>query len=119
MQMRKIQHEALLTEWKQIITTCRGSGLTISQWCRQNNVKESRYYYWLREIRNEALAMRAPAANQSVFAEVTVPALASGQSSNKNDVCAVIRINQTAVEIYNGASPSTITAIIQALQPPC
>ena len=58
MQMRKIQHEALLTEWKQIITTCRGSGLTISKWCRQNNVKESRYYYWLREIRNEALALR-------------------------------------------------------------
>ena len=119
MQMRKIQHEALLTEWKQIITTCRGSGLTISKWCRQNNVKESRYYYWLREIRNEALALRAPAVNQSVFAEVTVPALASGRPSNKSDVCAVIRINQTAVEIYNGASPSTITAIIQALQPPC
>ncbi|MGI6298256.1 MAG: hypothetical protein ACOX1T_03505 [Saccharofermentanales bacterium] len=26
MQMRKIQHEALLREWQEIITTCRNSG---------------------------------------------------------------------------------------------
>ena len=46
--MRKIQHDAVVSEWKEIITACRESGLPVSQWCRSNNVKESRYYYWPR-----------------------------------------------------------------------
>jgi len=116
MQMRKIQHEALLREWQEIITACRNSGISASAWCRQNNVKESRYYYWLKALRSKALALRVSGSQQPVFAEVAAPALPSGQPTSEPGLCAVIRINEAAVEIYNGASQATISAIIQTLQ---
>ncbi len=55
MDMRRVQHEVLVEEWKQLITTCRTSGMSVSRWCRENEIKEGRYYYWLKVIRNEAL----------------------------------------------------------------
>ena len=117
--MRKIQHDAVVSEWKEIITACRESGLPVSQWCRSNNVRESRYYYWLRVIRSEALALRVASNNSKpVFAELTAPAISSVQSAEPG-VCAVIRLNDISVEIFNGANQSTISAIVATLKAQC
>lgn len=38
--------------WVGIISERNTSGLSINDWCRQNNVKETFYYYWLKKIRH-------------------------------------------------------------------
>ena len=46
-------HEVRLAKWKAYIVQCQLHiiGQSIKNWCRQNDVNEKRYYYWLRRIR--------------------------------------------------------------------
>ena len=53
MDMRVIDHQVKVQEWRRIITECRSSGMSISKWCSDNGIKPNQYYYWLRIIRNE------------------------------------------------------------------
>lgn len=123
MDMRRVQHEAMVEEWKQIIIECRNSGQPVIRWCKENNVKENRYYYWLNVIRNEALVkgyQKNDSTNSmTVFAQVKQQAIASEAKKSPADICAVIRLEGFSVEINNGASQETIAAIMQTLKASC
>ena len=41
--------------WIQLIHARQESGLTVKDWCSQNNVSLHAYYYWLRKLRKQAL----------------------------------------------------------------
>lgn len=47
----KLSHDVKMQEWALLIKTCRESGLSVREWCKQNNVSEQTYYYWLKRIR--------------------------------------------------------------------
>lgn len=47
--VKQISDEVRLKEWMQRIKTCRESGLPVAQRCRENNVVEPTYYYWLKK----------------------------------------------------------------------
>ena len=123
MDMRRVQHEAMVDEWKQIIIECRNSGQPVIRWCKENNVKENRYYYWLNVIRNEALVKRHhkndSSQSMTVFAQVNTQAIASEAKKSPADICAVIRLEGFSVEINNGATQETIAAIMQTLKTTC
>lgn len=40
-------------KWEEQIKSRAASGLTVREWCRQNNVNEKTYYYHLREVREK------------------------------------------------------------------
>lgn len=44
-----------LEERMRVVREQRESGLTVRAWCEANNVKESNFYYWLREMRKAVL----------------------------------------------------------------
>jgi putative transposase len=122
MDMRKVQHEAMVEDWKKIIIECRNSGLSAKQWCRQNNVKENRYYYWLNVIRNEAMLQKQQHSKDTamtVFAEIKGPGANNQLPATTSSVCAVIHLSGLEVEIYNGAAQSTISAIVKTLKESC
>lgn len=37
------------------ISACRESGLTVKQWCKENNVSEPTHYKWLKKLRTIAV----------------------------------------------------------------
>ena len=53
--MDKGVHEIRLQQWISIIKDCNDSGLTKSQWCRDNGVSRRQFNYWQHKIRNLAL----------------------------------------------------------------
>ena len=60
MDMRSVRHQVEAQEWQKRIMAHRSSGLSVKQWCAENNARESRYYYWLHVLRNEELAVNKP-----------------------------------------------------------
>ncbi len=40
-------------EWAERVRLCSKSGLTVSEWCKQNNINPKTYYYHLRKFRRE------------------------------------------------------------------
>ena len=110
----------MVEDWKKIIIECRNSGQPVNQWCKQNNVKENRYYYWLNVIRNETMVQKQNKDTaMTIFAEIKKPEPNSQVTDKDGGVCAVIRLSGLEVEIYNGASQSTISSIVKTLKETC
>lgn len=41
-------------EKMELITRCRQSGLSDYEWCRENNINSSTFYYWIKKLRIDA-----------------------------------------------------------------
>mgnify|MGYP000892171518 CR=1 FL=1 len=39
--------------WEQRLIDQKNSGKNIRDWCRDNSIKENRFYYWRRELQSE------------------------------------------------------------------
>ena len=49
----RIKNEVKLKQWSEMIRCRNESGLTVSEWCRQNDINPKTYYYRLKCVRNE------------------------------------------------------------------
>ena len=48
----KIKNEVMLKQWAEMVQCRNESGLTVSEWCRQNGINPKTYYYRLKRVRN-------------------------------------------------------------------
>lgn len=57
------------------IEACNKSGLTVSEYCSQNNIVKSNYYYWVKKLKGENKASGFTAINVAPGAaiEITYP----------------------------------------------
>lgn len=53
--MKASKHEMLKSQWQKIIKDQSEGGLSIREWCRENNISHGKFYYWQRIIREESL----------------------------------------------------------------
>jgi len=107
--------EFRIRQWTQIAKACQSSGMTVVAWCSQNNINIKSYYYWLRRIR--ALACESSefsAANKQLI----VP-LEFKQEKEINTASISIHISSATIDIHEGASRTTIEAVLAALKNIC
>ena len=116
--MKASKHEILKVQWQKILKDQSGSGLSIREWCRENNISHGKFYYWLRVIREETLikAGTLVVTGQAQFAEIK-PSVDVSKINNQ-DICAVLRSNGNEIEILNGANPNTLEAILKIIRRP-
>ena len=48
MDVRTMKHAVKLAEWSEKVQACRSSGMTVKEWCKQNQVCCKTYYRWER-----------------------------------------------------------------------
>ena len=53
-------HQAHLNEWVIRLSDQKSSGLTVSDWCEQNNFTIHQYFYWKRQIKSQAVKQMLP-----------------------------------------------------------
>jgi hypothetical protein len=100
-------------EWQHRIRDQKASGLSVRKWCADNQIQESRYYYWLKALRNEELVLGGTAG---VFAELQAPGGSQETTfSAAAGICAVLRGTGLCLEIHNGADSRTLEATLKAL----
>ena len=51
--IERIKTDVKWEEWKEQVQSQIKSGLTVKEWCRQNNVNAKTYYYHLRRVREK------------------------------------------------------------------
>lgn len=44
-------HEQYISEWAELLQKAKTSGLTIKEWCRINEIRETTFYYWKRQVK--------------------------------------------------------------------
>ena len=73
------------------IQECRGSGLSVSEWCRQRGVTTATYYRWERELLTGVRKNGAPSSTAVTFAELPAP---KQVSCNVAERCATLHVGE-------------------------
>ena len=120
MDTSKVAQQYRFNQWTQLIRDCRSSGKTVTNWCAENNIKISSYFYWLKRVRQaacEALPSIQTENNQIVPLRVTHPgATIESADCETSSPGIVIRIGTVNMEIHNNASQGLIENTLRALQ---
>lgn len=104
--------------WIKIIEERNRSGLSVKDWCFQNHINETSYYYWLKKIRSSII--NESGSQESAF----VPLIPIKQKK----VCAVdvpdykvastivIKSGDVIIELGNNATEEMILNLVKVLK---
>ena len=112
-------------KWVGIISERNASGLSIKDWCRQNNVNETSYYYWLKKIRHSIVESLDPDDQKD---EITfVPMLSQPKTNELSHVKnvkanstgqpeVIIKLGEITIEFGNQTSQELILNVLRGLR---
>ena len=104
--IRTLRQEQNLAVWATQVEECNNSGLSVAQWCRNNNIPVSTFWSRQKKV-YEAYAQK----NNPQFIEVSVE-----PEINANSPMISIRRNDFTAEINAGADETTITTVLRAMK---
>ena len=96
----EVKQEIRLREWSEQIERQQSSGMSVEQWCVENGIKPKTYYYRLRKVREQCVAVPPS----------IVPIAMPDESGN-------IRIekNGMSITLPCGVAPETLIALVREL----
>lgn len=100
-EIKTLRTQSNIREWTALVADCRGSGMTVKEWCEAHGVKCSQYYRWQRKVYE---TMQEPE-----FVEITVPA------SNAPSPALSVKLRNASVEVYSGCDAALAESVIRAL----
>ena len=128
MSTKSILHQAKLNEWASRFADQKSSGLSVAEWCERNNLSQYKFFYWKRQLKEEAIGQVlpeiGPLAMPSVPANETlvVPTAAVGSetcascATFTSNLCARLYINGICIELDSSANELFISNIIKAVR---
>lgn len=113
----KVKNHIKREQWKSLIKECQSSDMTVTAWCKQNDICVQTYYRNLRKLRKEACdSLPAPLQEEKPVAfkklEVQTPL-------NDTQAAVIIHLPSASLEIQNGATQQTVEAVLLALKNIC
>lgn len=121
------------SEWLEIITQCRQSGLCDSVWCNQNGIVKSTFYYAIKRLKSKNVTI--PDGNnkfnpldftskqevvrvdieqpQAVVPAATIKSNTASYLDNSHTI--EICVGDTSVKLSNGADPTLVRIIMNSL----
>ena len=128
----KARHPSYTNEqWEEMIRDCRGSDLTLEEWCWQHQISRSNFYYHERKQGKHSGSLPAPAgqAKEAGVIQAVVPLTVEEEACQPPsigtcftpDFNPAIRIicRTMAIEITNGATGDLIANTLAALEASC
>ena len=124
MTTRDAKRAVRLRDWSMMVQRCQESGLTVNEWCMQNNLKPACYYYRLSQVRKAILYQSGlvPSADQEqtipTLVKVNVAGVEQHQervSETTADHCFRLRYNRAVLDIPVGTEAEAIAEVLKAL----
>jgi hypothetical protein len=122
-------HQAKLHEWASRFSDQKSSGLTVAEWCKQNNLSEYKFFYWKRQLKEEAIEQVLPEIVPLAMPSVqdTVSHVAPKTTAVTGESCASctsfatgpsarLYINGICIELDSSANENFIKSIIKAVR---
>ena len=102
MSTKSLLHQARLNEWLKHFVDHKASGLSVTDWCLQNNIIKYKFFYWKRLLKDEAITQMLPkivplAMPASVPAVPSEPAQLSTTDTTRNSVSLILKRKVTAI----------------------
>lgn len=131
MSTKSLLHQARLNEWITRFADQKASGLSVTDWCLQNNISKYKFFYWKRLLKDEAVTQMLPEivplampASVPVVPSAPAPSITADTASATRtscttftpNSCARVYINGMTIELDSSASESFIHTIIKAVR---
>lgn len=114
----ELNKKATIQKWAERIKACRSSNLSVSQWCRQNNIAYSSYYAWQKKLFQTAVTTLKNDTPQ--FAEIAVAteivAMQTQTVTAVPEVIATLEVNGITAKLYSNATTEVISVICRGLK---
>ncbi|CDE94203.1 IS66 family insertion sequence element accessory protein TnpA [Acidaminococcus sp. CAG:542] len=111
-EIQRIKHQKALEYWSQILKEQQESGLCIKAFCRSRQMSHHAMYYWLKELRKEALSANAQVpVCTTQFAAVSL-------AKEEHPPCGnmVVHVGSASLEIPEGTAPQDLQRTLQVLK---
>lgn len=108
MDTRLAAQQVRLHEWSGIIRARNESGLTVKEFCIQNNITETQYFYWLRKLRTSAIE-----ASGMQFVELPAPTETTVEEID--DAGVIIELNGVKIHVNNAGCRSTLSMVLEVI----
>lgn len=122
-------HQLRLNEWAARFSEQKASGLTVRQWCEQNNYSIHTYNYWKHLLKEELASQVLPdivplSIPDSVsIPESTIPIAPTSEISSLTNctirtirATATLTINGVTIEVDSSVSEEFLRTIIKAVR---
>ena len=104
--MDELTKQVRYQKWAEIILAANNSGLTKSEFCKQNGISRKTLYNYQKKIREDLFETMAQSENTSI---VEIPVANAEKISSGS--AAVIHAGGITIEISDGISESTLMSI--------
>ena len=113
-------HQLRLNEWSSRFSDQKASGLTVKQWCDQNNLSIHTYNYWKHllkeELANPVLPDIVPVSLPDTTNEL-LPMVSNYSSLTNRAIRSTekLTINNISIEVDSAISAAFLTTLIKAV----
>ena len=114
--IREAKRAIQLKNWKEEVEAQMSSGMTVSEWCRANNVVPKNYYYHLRRVREFFLEFNEQQAESREIVSVTEISKPIPKFDPVSAANVVIRKDGMEVEVPENISPQMLKLLLQGLK---
>lgn len=118
-EITQVKIQFRMEQWIPLIKKCQASGMSVKSWCRQNDITESAYYYWLKQIRQKACAQHLPAVQLENQKPVEFVKIQVDTETSGTGVAVIINLPSATVEVKEGTSQKTLETVLLALKALC
>ena len=114
--VQELKLAARMQEWSARIAECRGSGMSVRAWCKEQGIAIQTYYHWEKRFVTEATQqLSLPAPTQAgMLMRVNPDTLPSGDV-NAIGAGITIRHGESVINLPAGSSAEAVAELVKAL----
>lgn len=111
--IKQTKIEVLLDKWKQLIIEYSQSGLSVKLWCKQNNIAQSTFYKYQREIRLSMLTAKPLPVKQDRIESSFIPLVIDNEEKDNDNI--IISKGSIKIETAGNANSDEVINMIKLL----
>lgn len=100
--------DARRADWQRLLAEQQASGLSITAWCFQQDIREQTFYNWRKRL---AATVPTPSASTSQWLALA-PTPAAGQGLT-------LQVGRVAITVTAGFDPQLLADVVRVLTAPC
>ena len=114
--VQELKLAARMQEWSARIAECRGSGMSVRAWCKEQGIAIQTYYHWEKRFVTEAtqhLSLSAPAQAGTLMR--INPETMPGDEMGTIGAGITIRHGESVITLPAGSSAEAVAELVKAL----
>jgi hypothetical protein len=126
MKVQNVKRQFKLREWSEQIKAREASGLGVEQWCAENGIGKSAYYYRLKRVHEEILDFMETTSkcqlsglpvisDNSITTQHRPLAFAPVTMTQAKGAAITVWIGAHAVDVQNGADVATMEQVLRVV----